>query len=942
MNLYREFHGPNAAYVLDLYERYLADPSSVDPAAREIFAGWPAEQTLVEPEPGAAPPPPIETFEAGEKTLTKAAAAATLAQSIRIYGHWSARLDPLGRMSETDAALRLETYDLTEDDLRRLPASLVGGVAAERTQNAQEAIQYLRAIYSGAVGFDYLQVRNPAERQWLREAAETRRFSVENIPVDGQALLTRLTEVETFEQFLHRSFPGKTRFSIEGLDTLIPLMDEVVKLAANTGIYNILIGMAHRGRLNVLAHILKKPIPQILAEFKDPLRRRNMVNEPDGWAGDVKYHAGARHSMDDDGDGMVDLTIVMAPNPSHLEAVNPVVAGMARAAGTHADNPGAPTFDPSNTLPILIHGDAAFPGQGVVAETLNMHRLKGYTTGGTIHIISNNQLGFTTNPGESRSTLFASDIAKGYRIPILHVNADDPEAVLMAARVAFAYRTRFQRDFLIDLIGYRRLGHNEGDEPAFTQPLLYQAIENHPSVRHLWADILVQRGTIPADLPEQIYRERIDALQAELDKLDPEGSLAEPIPPPPPPGAAKKVKTARPRSQLERLSGELLQVPEGFTVHPRLARIRQRREKAVAEALQNHAELSVDWAMAEELALATILEEGIPIRFTGQDVERGTFSHRHALLKDALNGKVYLPLQSIPQARASFEIINSPLSEYAALGFEFGYNIQAPRRLVIWEAQYGDFINNAQTVIDEFIVSARDKWGQLPALVMLLPHGYEGQGPDHSSARPERFLNLASDTNLRIANCTTAANYFHLLRRQALLLESDPLPLVVLSPKSLLRHPMVSSPISDLSTGGWQPVIPPAPPADPAQARRLILCSGKIYVDLLAHENRPDSVVIARVEQLAPFPLAEVRGVLRSYPSLKELVWVQEEPENMGAWQHAQPYLEQVSNGRLPVRLIARPRSATPAEGSNNMHAHNQRQLIERAFDLSRKEPSKA
>jgi len=942
INLLKEFHGPNAAFVLELYERYRQDPDQVDGETRAFFEQWPPDELealFTSPAPGAAVQPaeasPTLPGDIGAVVQHKAAAVTSLAQAIRIYGHWAARLDPLGGLPPDDPSLHPEVYGLSDDDLRQQPASLVGGEAGEQSQNALEAIRYLREIYCGTAGHDYLQIRNPEERQWLRNAAETRRFSVEHDPIDPLALLKRLTQVEAFEHFLQRTFPGKTRFSIEGLDTLVPLLDTLVASAAELGIYNFLIGMPHRGRLNVLAHVLSKPYQQILAEFKDPLRRHSLQNEPDGWTGDVKYHAGARHTFDDDDPHTIDLTIQMAPNPSHLEAVNPVVEGMARAAGIRTDQPGPPTFNPSITLPVLIHGDTAFPGQGVVAETLNLYRLEGYSTGGTIHIIANNQLGFTTFPSKSRSTLFASDLAKGYRIPILHVNADDPEAVIMAARIALAYRCRFRRDFLIDLIGYRRLGHNEGDEPAFTQPLMYKKISGHPSVRQLWAERLVKRGLVQPDLPEQLYRQRLDALQAELEKLDPEDSLAEPIPPPPPPGAAGKVKTSIDRERLERINREMLHLPVGFTLHPRLARIRQRRETSLAEG-SNGGWPPVDWANAEELAFATILEDGIAIRLTGQDVERGTFSHRHAVLSDANTGEAYVPLQALPQAAASFEIHNSPLSEYAALGFEFGYNIQAPGQLVVWEAQYGDFINNAQTVVDEFIVSARDKWGQLPSLVLLLPHGFEGQGPDHSSGRMERFLNLVADNNMRVANPTTTANYFHLLRRQAALLDVDPLPLVIMAPKSLLRHPLVTSSLRDLVEGGWQPVIPPQGGQKPGEVRRLVLCSGKVYVDLWSsdlRQQRPE-VALARVEQLAPFPVRTLKALLDSYPRLAEVVWVQEEPDNMGAWEFARPYLARVIDNRWPLRLLARPRSASPAEGSTNLHAFVQRGLVEKAFEL--------
>ena len=944
MDLWREFHGPNAGYVLELYERYLRDPAAVDTQTRSIFEQWtppvngrPAESAPVQASaPAATGPSGAAGIVLAE--VEKVAAVQRLAQSIRWYGHFGAQLDPLGEPPPGDPTLTLEYYALNEDDLSSIPAEIVGGPAAawanQKGGTAREAIQYLRTIYSSQVGHDYLQNRNADERDWLREAAESGRFSAAHEPIDPLALLDRLTQVEVFEQFLQRSFTAKTRFSIEGLDMMLPVLDELAGSAARAGIQNILIGMAHRGRLNVLAHLLGKPYDQILAEFKDPLLRQVMQNEPTGWTGDVKYHAGASYTRDDHDPTTIDMTIHMAPNPSHLEAVNPVVVGMARAAGTRADQRGPAQFNPGVTLPVLIHGDAAFPGQGVVSETLNMYRLEGYSTGGTIHIIANNQIGFTTDPNDLRSTLFASDLAKGFRIPILHVNADNPEGCLMAVRLAFAYRQRFGRDFLIDLIGYRRLGHNEGDEPAFTQPLVYQKVEKQPTVRQQWAETLVERGLLPAERAQQLFDEKMAALAGVLESLDPD-TLRAPIPQPAPPGAARTVQTRVPAKRLIHLHNELSRLPEGFTIHPRLARIRQRREKMMDDPNWP----AIDWATGEELALASILEDGVPIRMTGQDVERGTFSHRHAVLHDINSNQTHTPLQQFTTARAAFEIYNSPLSEAAALGFEFGYNIQSPERLVIWEAQYGDFINNAQAMVDEFMVSARDKWGQLPSLVILLPHGYEGQGPDHSSARLERFLNSAADNNLRVANCTTAAQYFHLLRRQAALLQRDPLPLVVMSPKSILRHPLVASALRDFVEGHWQPVIDrqPGPKAalTPAESiKRLVLCSGKVYIDLITSELQPEhpAVGVARVEQLAPFPLQEVIDLLSGYPALEEVVWLQEEPENMGAWEFARPYLEKAIAGRWPLRLLARPRSASPAEGSNAMHIHNQRQLVEMGF----------
>ncbi len=581
MTIFSDFYGPNAGYVVERYEKYLRDPAAVTPAEREFFSRLsPTQIEQLESAPSAAPGviSPAQVTAPGLDPL-KVAGAINLAQAIRWYGHFDAHLDPLGSPPPGDPALRLETYGLTEDDLRRIPAELIGGVAGEQIAEqggaALDVIKDLRQIYSSNIGFDYLQNRDPEERQWLREAAESRRFSPENEPIDQVALLERLTLVETFEQFLQRAFVARTRFSIEGLDMLVPILDEVIGRAATSGIYNILIGMAHRGRLNVLAHVLGKPIQQILAEFKDPLLREH---EPLGFTGDVKYHAGAQVVLDEDGDyEPVSLAITMAPNPSHLEAINPVIEGMARAAGTDASQPGPAHFEPCITLPVLIHGDAAYLGEGVVAETLNLYRLPGYTTGGTVHIIANNQLGFTATPDESRSTTFASDLAKGFRMPIIHVNADDPAACITAARTAFAYREQFNRDFVIDLIGYRRRGHNEGDEPAFTQPKMYQVIEAHPTVRKLWADRLVAQGIVEPEAPEGMVQRDLAALQQALDQLDPQ-VLQEPFPPQPPPGAARHAATQVPMEDVERLDQDLLKLPEGFHLHQRLARIRQRRQ----------------------------------------------------------------------------------------------------------------------------------------------------------------------------------------------------------------------------------------------------------------------------------------------------------------------------------------------------------------------------
>lgn len=924
MSIWGDFHGPNLGYILELYERYQQNPNAVDAATRAYFQHWTPPGNGVD---RLAPPSMAQ--------LDQLSGVVNLAQAIREYGHLAARLDPLGSLPPGDPSLDPATYGLTEENLRQLPASLVGGPVAAQAGNALEAIEALRQVYSNTIGYDYDHLRRPEEREWLRQVAEAGTFCPPKDPIDALALLERLTQVEVFEQFLQRTFPGKTRFSIEGLDMLIPILDEIIGDAAENGVYTILIGMAHRGRLNVLAHNLNKPYAQILAEFKDPLQGHQFMISGDlGWTGDVKYHLGARWAVRDGQE--VDLVVTIAPNPSHLEAVNPVVEGMARAVGTRADQPGAPHFNHHTVLPVLIHGDAAFPGQGIVAETLNLSRLPGYHTGGTIHIIANNQLGFTTFPEESRSTLYASDLAKGFKMPLVHVNADDTEACMEAARLASAYRHKFEKDFLIDLIGYRRYGHNEGDEPGFTQPQMYQKIESHPTVRAGYAETLVKRGIIKAEQAETMVRQRLAELQGIMDSLEPAEDLAEFPPKLPPPGAARRVKTKVPLKRLRELNDALLQFPDGFQLHPKLKRTIERRRQAFAKT----DEASIDWATAEILALASILADGTAIRMTGQDVERGTFSQRHAVLFDAKTGQPFIPLQALPQAQAAFEIHNSPLSEAAALGFEYGYNVQTPNRLVIWEAQYGDFINSGQTIVDEFITSARAKWGQTPSLVLLLPHGYEGQGPDHSTGRLERFLQMAAETNMRIVNCTTAAQYFHLLRRQAALLQTDPLPLVVMTPKSLLRHPQVTSSPRELAEGGWQPVIgDPLAQQQAEQVERLILCSGKIHVDLLTDERRHDNPAIAvvRAEQLYPFPAAELQQALESYPKLQEVIWMQEEPKNMGAWSFAQPRLIKLIDGRWPLYYLGRLPSSSPAEGWSVWHTVNQKQLIEQAYNLADK-----
>ena len=920
MNL-EQFGGVNAGYVLELYERFRQNPDSVDPETRAVFESWIPADAVASSASGASADQP-----ARPASLKAIVGAANLAESIRRYGHLAAHLDPLGSIPVGDPSLSPRAHGITDDDLKKLPAMLVGGPAAESSANAFEAIEKLRRTYCSTTGFDYAHVFVPEEREWLRHAAESGRFLPPMDAKSAESLLDRITQVEVFERFLHRTFQGKTRFSVEGVDMLIPILDEIICGAADRGTRHTMIGMAHRGRLNVLAHVLQKPYVQILAEFKDPIAQTYRLNQ--GWMGDVKYHAGARTAVP-----RGQLHVTLAPNPSHLEAVNPVVVGMARAAGTIATVAGAPRFEGASTLPVLIHGDAAFPGQGIVAETLNLSRLPGYDTDGTIHIIANNQVGFTATAGESYSTSYASGLARGFKIPIVHVNADDPVACLEAARLAWEYRSRFRRDFLIDLIGYRRHGHNEGDEPAFTQPIMYKKVAAQPTVRERFADTLVKQGTIAADAPERLVKKHFSVLEETYASLRPEEHYVASIPEPVPPGLAARTKTGVPLARLAQINTALQAAPAGFTFHKKLERGRERRKTV----LVNPDDRTVDWATAEELALATILADGIPIRLTGEDVERGTFSHRHAVFHDSETGKIFVPLQEFSEARASFEIHNSPLTENGTIGFEFGYNIQEPDRLVIWEAQYGDFINGAQVMLDQFVTSGRAKWGLQPSLVFLLPHAYEGQGPEHSSARPERFLQSAADINLRLVNCTTAAQYFHLLRRQAALLRRDPLPLFVLTPKSLLRHPFTASAPRELEEGRFLSVLDDLEARAHAKSiKRLILCSGKVAVDLLSSERRTTAkdVAICRVEQLYPFPNVALGEVLSAYTAVRDIVWLQEEPENIGAWEFMRPLLEELMADRAPLRYIGRARAASPSEGSAAWHQLNQKRLIEQAFDL--------
>ncbi|MBI4504351.1 MAG: 2-oxoglutarate dehydrogenase E1 component [Chloroflexi bacterium] len=946
-SIWAELSGPNAAYLIDLYERYMADAAAVAPEMRALFERWGPPPLDGAGAPAPAPAPAADT--------ALVAAAVALVTAIRAYGHRAARLDPLGSEPPGDADLRAETHGLREQDLVALPASIVGGPLAERSASAYEAVQALRRIYQGTSGYELEHVSNDEERNWLRSAVEGERFRPPHDPINERKLLERLTEVGAFERFLHRAFPSQTRFSLEGLGVLIPMLDEIIGAAAEEGTRGVVLGMAHRGRLNVLAHILGKPYEQIISEFMEHYRRSGVSpsgSSDEGWTGDVKYHLGARRAIR--GGRAVDMLVTLVPNPSHLEFVNPVVEGMTRAYDGRRDRAGPPEQDELANLALLIHGDAAFPGQGIVAETLNLSGLPGYRTGGTIHVITNNQLGFTTPPHLGRSTLYASDLAKGFEAPIIHVNADDPVAVLAAARLAHAYRERFHKDVLIDLIGYRRWGHNEGDDPTFTQPRMYAAVAQHPTIREICVRELLQRGLVTQEEADAMLQAAIEQLHAIRRALLQQG-VGRGAEAPPAAGLeaggsglgsdrdAAAVETAVPAQTLAALNEQLLALPPGFHLHSRLERLFERRRAAFApQAEGDGAEPTIDWAHAEALAYAAILAEGTPIRLTGQDTARGTFSQRHLVLHDIETGATHTPLQALPAARAAFEVWDSPLSEQAALGFEFGYSVAAPDTLVLWEAQYGDFVNAAQVVVDQFIASAMAKGEQEPALVLLLPHAYEGQGPEHSSARLERFLQLAAEDNLRVANCTTAAQYFHILRRQARMLARDRRPLVLLTPKSLLRHPLAASPVEALTSGRFQPVLDDAlARQEPRAVRRLVLCSGKVYADLVAAAKLGDAemvvrsgLAVVRLEELYPFPAAELASVVAAYPRLEELVWLQEEPRNMGAWTYVETHVLDLFHERLPLRYVGRPWRASPAEGSRDHHASEQARLVEATLSL--------
>ena len=875
-----------------------------------------------DPDTAAAPSVPAPSAPRTGDDSKFVAAAYALVRAHRNFGYLAAHLDPLGGAPLGDPSLDPGPLGLTPDVLARIPAEVLRIYVPGRT--LAEALPHLQATYCGTIAYEVEHIGSHQERVWLRQVIESGEHRQPLTRDEKLQLLARLTAIDTLERFLHKAYLGQKRFSIEGLDSLVPMLDLTVELAGAAGTRKVVLGMAHRGRLNVLAHVVNLPYETIFAEFEGG-RNVEETLTPEGGTGDVKYHHGA-DGVYETGTGK-GVTVSLSPNPSHLEAVNPVVEGRARADQTTRRGSEA-QHDGTVALPVLIHGDAAFAGQGVVAETFNLARLRGYTTGGTIHLIGNNQVGFTTDPKEGRSTDYSSDLAKGFDAPIVHVNADDPEACLAAVRLAMLYRDKFHADVVIDVVGYRRHGHNEADEPAYTQPLMYERIKRTPPLREKYAAQLVSEGVLdPAHVEADAaaaYQRLADIQQSLKTGLSRSGKGSEPqriVR-----QDAAEPDTAVPAELLTVLNEQLLRVPDGFTVNPKLKKQLDRRREAIGPAG------GIEWAHAEALAFASLLTEGTPIRLTGQDTERGTFSQRHLVLHDAVNGARYAPIQHLTGARGAFELHNSPLSEYACLGFEYGYAVAAPEALVLWEAQFGDFANGAEVVIDQFLTAGLAKWGQTSRLSLLLPHGYEGQGPEHSSARVERFLALGAEGNVRVANCTTPAQYFHLLRRQAR--HAEMRPLVLMTPKSLLRLPAATSHLDDLTAGKFRHILWDHERHDVAAVTRLVLCSGKVYYDILASPRRAATphVAIGRVELLYPFPAAEVAEYAKRHPNLKEVVWVQEEPRNFGARKFVLPKIRDALAGAAALSDVSRPERSSPAEGYPAAHKAEQDRIVAEAY----------
>jgi 2-oxoglutarate dehydrogenase E1 component len=852
-----------------------------------------------------------------EAEAVKPARIAELIHAYRSRGHLMADIDPLTYRQRKHPDLDIQNHGMTLWDLdRTFPTTGFGGTTRD---SLRHILGILRDAYCRTIGFEYMHLADPAQRRWIQERLES---GYTKTPREDQLrILRRLNSAEAFETFLQTKFVGQKRFSLEGGESVIPLLDAILSRAAENGLDEVAIGMAHRGRLNVLANIAGKSYAQIFAEFEGNQDPKSVQG-----SGDVKYHLGTEGMFT--AESGAQTRVYLAANPSHLEAGDPVLEGIVRAKQDRIDLGG----DGFSVLPLMIHGDAAFAGQGVVTEVLNLAQLRGYRTGGTIHVIINNQVGFTTGPSSSRSTTYATDVAKGFQVPIFHVNGDDPEACVRVAELAFAFREQFDRDVIIDMICYRRRGHNEGDDPSMTQPLMYNLIEAKRSVRHLYTDSLLARGDLSVEEAEQALKD----YQAQLERVfteTREGGYTPPAETEPVAGLERPEaqredagtmvgwRTAISPAMLERVGAAHVTAPEGFTVHPKLGQLLERRQQMSTQG-------GIDWGFGELVAFGSLLMEGTPVRLAGQDSRRGTFVQRHAVLHDRETGAEWTPLLYLSGDQAKFWVYDSSLSEFAALGFEYGYSVERPDALVLWEAQFGDFVNGAQSITDEFISSAEQKWGQNASLVMLLPHGYEGQGPDHSSARIERFLQLCAEDNLTVAQPSTPASYFHLLRRQAYARPRR--PLVVFTPKQLLRLKAAASGTEDFTSGTFQPVIGDAT-ADSTKVDRVLLCSGRVYYDLLAERaSRGDEkTAILRLEQLYPFPVEGIREELAKYAT-DDVVWVQDEPQNQGPWSYVHINLPE----DLPrTRVVSRPASASTAAGTARKHKAENAALLAEAFD---------
>ncbi len=923
----------NAAYLEQLYEQFLADAASVPPVWRNYFESLPRVDGVVQDiahskirdefrrlahhaRPAAAPhvQPPAETLEAAHKQVR----VLQLINAYRFRAHQIARLDPLGmREAPRIPELDLRYQGLTEADLDSVFET--GSLVGPRQATLREILAVLRSTYAGTIGAEYMHITNTQEKRWLQSSLESVHGVPAYPPEVRRNLLERLTAAEGLELYLHAKYVGQKRFSLEGAESLIPMLDELIQRAGAMGTKEVVIGMAHRGRLNVLVNILGKTPAELFREFEGKVQYN-------GGTADVKYHLGFSSDVGTDGGN---VHVALAFNPSHLEIVGPVVQGSVRARQERRhDRKG------DRVLPVVIHGDAAFAGQGVVMETFSMSQARGYSTRGTVHIVVNNQIGFTTSQQQdARSTPYSTDIARIVDAPIFHVNGDDPEAVLFVTQIAFDYRMTFHKDVVIDLYCYRRHGHSEADEPTVTQPLMYQRIRELPTTRALYAQRLAQAGIAPAEAAAEMvrdYQQQLDAGAGVAPHIVPKEQAGYAYNADWSPYLAGRCDAATStRVTLETvraLTEQMLHVPEGLDLHPQVTKIYEVRRKMAAGAMP------VDWGFAENLAYATLLKEGYGVRLSGQDSGRGTFFHRHAVVYDQKEGRGYVPLRNLFEGQPNFLVINSLLSEEAVLAFEYGFATADPKTLVIWEAQFGDFANNAQVVIDQFICAGEQKWNRLCGLTLFLPHGFEGQGPEHSSARLERYLQLCAQQNMFVCAPTTPAQLFHLLRRQ--MLWSCRKPLVVMTPKSLLRHRLSVSSLEDLTQGRFQPVLPETEPLAAVAVKHVVFCGGKVYYDLVERRQKLGrrDVAILRVEQLYPFPEEELKREIQRYSGAKGFVWCQEEPQNQGAWYPLQHHLRRILPEGAPLAYAGRPRSAAPAVGSYQLHIGQLHELLDQAL----------